>query len=80
MSHHTQAEVVKIVTVNPETGAEVAGTTYYGVAAGDDEGYGITRSAESLEALRAEIGDLTDAGALAAHAVTHYPEHLAGLE
>ncbi len=68
-------DVVKIVTIDPSTGQEVAGTTYYGIAYSDDEGYAITRSFEALEDLASEV-DLTDNAALKAHVGEHHP-HMA---
>lgn len=45
----------------------------YGVIAGDEHGYAVTRSANSLEDLRDVIGDLADERAVWEHAAMHHP-------
>lgn len=65
-------EILKITTVDPVTGEQV-GETYYGVGAFDESGYAITRSSQSIEELREDVGDLEDEDALERHVSEHHP-------
>lgn len=68
----TYASVVKIVEVDPATGVEDPDSVTYGVVAGHEDAYAVTRSARTLDDLAAEI-DLTDKRALWEHAQDHHP-------
>lgn len=67
------AHIIKIVELDPATGVEDHRTVAYGVVAGDDHGYAVTRSADTLEELRQQVGDLTDDRRLWEHAAMHHP-------
>ena len=75
MSNVPDTEIVKVVVVDPDTGIEI-GEPSYGVAAGDNFAYTITRSAATLEDLREEVGDLHDPRTVWQHALTHDEEPL----
>ena len=70
MSNRPDTDVVKITTINPDTGEELD-RPFFGVAVGDNMSYRITRSAETLDELRAQIGDLHDPRAIWEHALEH---------
>jgi hypothetical protein len=70
MSNWPDTEIVKITTVDPDTGEEID-TPFFGVAVGDNWSYRITRTAPTLEEVRAEIGNLHDSRALWLHALEH---------
>src|SRR3954454_15759689 len=65
--------VVRTAEIDPVTGQEDPRHGAFGVAAGHEDGYAVTRSADTLDELRGLVGNLADERALWEHARLHHP-------